>query len=473
MQQTIRFYYGFQEQTLTFGEGCEYKATDNLLFYLRQVLKAKVTREGCGVGDCGACTVVLGELREGKIIYYPINSCLFMLPSLDGKWLITSDHLRYNGELHPVQQALLEHYGVQCGFCTSGMLMSMFALYKNTLHPSRQIIEDRMTGNLCRCTGYRPILEATRQACTGAPDHFTAHEPQVLRWMEQNRPQEFLYNTNGIVYYRPVKLEDALIWHHREQHSCPACGFSDIAVMHRKQDSKIAHILDLSVIGEMREITATPAGLTIGASVPVEQAREACQEQFPQMYELLGRFASYQIRQVASLSGNIASGSPIGDTLPMLMAHHAILRIARIENGTLLQREVPMNEFITGYKKNVLAHNELIRNIFIPHIPNGMIVRCMKVSNRRSVDIAAVSLSARYRMENGCCREIELYYGGMAERVKRASGAEQALRDHPMDEMHIALAQQALLSDFSPIPDVRATAQRRMELAQNLLEILC
>lgn len=472
MNNIIRFYYGFSEQTILFSPKSEYKPSDTLLYYLRKSLGVKATREGCGVGDCGACTVILAELRDGKIFYYPVNSCLLMLPMLQGKWLITSNHLRNGTELHPIQQSLLKHYGVQCGFCTSGMLMSMLGLFKNTIHPNRTIVEERLTGNLCRCTGYHSIYDAVVEVCDGSLDHFTAHEKYVKKWMEENPVQDFLYTNEGDSYYRPLKLQDALSWYIKER-PYPICGSSDTIVANKKLGREVPHYLDLNAVEELKKIYNTEQGLMIGASVTIEEVRNKAKEQFPALYSLLGKFASFQIRQIASITGNLASSSPIGDTIPMLMAHHAIIRIARVDNGKIELREVPVNEFITGYRQNVLKDDELIHSIFIPHLKEKREVYCYKVSNRRSVDISTLSLSVRISRDKNICKEIELYYGGMAESVKRAFNAEKVLLGRQICPESIEVAQKALQEDFSPISDPRATAAKRTQLAGNLLMFLC
>lgn len=472
MENTIRFYYGFEPRTITFPAGCEYRPTDTLLYYLRHALGAKATREGCGVGDCGACTVVLAELREGRLVYYPVNACLVMLPMLDGKWLILSEHLRDGEWLHPVQEALLKHYGVQCGFCTSGMLMSMFSLYKNTIHPDRQTVEERLTGNLCRCTGYRSILDAAIEACTGEADRFSEFEPQVLEWMKSCQLREFCCEDENKIYDRPVRLVDALMYYRRDPQVSLVCGGSNLMVAHHAQGQPPHRVLDLSAIGELYGVEVNEQGVRLGASVPVERVREAVKTLFPEIYDLLGRFASCQIRQVASIAANLASTSSIADAIPALLAHHAVVRIAGMDGDAITLRDLPAREFIIGPRRNALQAGELIHSIFIPAIPAGVEIRCFKVSKRRSVDITMVGLGARIEWEQGVCRNVELYYAGMAATVRRATYAEQTLRGRALDPETILAAQQALERDFTPISDVHATASHRWELARNLLVML-
>lgn len=477
MKSRVEFFYGNRPVSIEFGKGHFYLPTDTVLYYLRKELNVRATREGCGVGDCGACTVVLAEFVQGKFYYYAVNSCLLMLPSLDGKWLITANSLTQiqreytagDGDdlssLHPVQRELLKFYGVQCGFCTSGMLMSMFAIYKNHKTPSRKIIEEKMAGNLCRCTGYRPIVDACISACTGEADAFTAMEPKVREWMQSLGKEDFM--TKG--YYTPATLQDALRFYNK---GCVVvCGTSDTLVKIKKQGVVPSSIMDLSRVKELLDVKIEDEVVTIGAAVPVERVRGIIQESHPNLSVALGRFASHQIRNVASLAGNIASPSPIGDGVSMLMAYDAVVNIAKEDNGSIAYRSIAMENFVQGYKKSVLFDNEIIISTTIPVLQKGCLVRCYKLSKRHSVDISTVNLSVRLKFEDSVVCDVKLFYGGMAEMVKRGVCAERYLKGKKMDLSMIKDACDVLENDFSPISDARATAGARMQMAKNLLEL--
>lgn len=470
MTSRIDFYLGFQPASIEFGPNKGYQPTDTLLYFLRKELRVKATRQGCGMGDCGACTVVLAELRNGGVIYKAINSCLMLLPSLQGKWLILPTHLTApDGALHPVQESLLQHYGIQCGFCTSGMLMSMFSLYKSVTHPSREIINQRLSGNLCRCTGYQPILEACIEVCNAEPDRFTEQEPAVRGYLESLSQEDFIYNTQSSCYYRPYHLQDALYWLQRHPALQPTCGSTDLVAAHHKRGAPIEQVLDLSAVEEMLLLSRSDAGVDIGAAVAIEDVREFVATEFPVLREALGRFASHQIRNVASLAGNIASASPIGDAIPLLMAHHAVIHIAQIDK----ELSYPIRDFVTGYKSSVLKQGDLISSITLPPIAQGVRIFSFKLSKRKQVDISSVSMSARLRLsDQNIVEHLEIYYGGMADQVKRAFVAEELLIGADWSRQQIELAASSLCKEFTPLSDARATSEGRMVMAQNLLYLL-
>lgn len=486
MSNNITFFYGTKPVTISFYDGARFIPTDTVLFYLREELKVKATREGCGVGDCGACTVVLAELIDGKFFYYAVNSCLMMLPALNGKWLITANSLtqmqRMHGsgddveKLHPVQRELLNFYGVQCGFCTSGMLMSMFAIYKNFTAPSVALIEECMAGNLCRCTGYRPIIDACIKACTGEDDAVTLFEPKVKKWIDSYKKEDFCAQN----FYKPVLLNNALKYYSQE---CVAiCGSSEFTIEIKKKGVIPNKIMDISGVKELREVIKGKNGITIGAALPIERFRRAIKERHPELYKGLGHFASHQIRNVAAIAGNIACPSPISDSVSMLMAHNAVINTALEEDGVIIKRSIPIESFVKGYRKSVLRTDEMIISITLPYLQKNERVKFYKVSKREMVDISTLNLGAYIQLDNqGNIKEIKLYYGGMAEMVKRGRNAEEYMmgknlpnNNSNMLESNTIDTKKAcslLRKDFTPISDVRATAQVRMKMAENLLEL--
>jgi xanthine dehydrogenase small subunit len=283
----------------------------------------KGVKEGCAEGDCGACTVVIGELGDGRNIHYSaVDSCLFFLPMLDGKQLITVENLRSaTGDLHPVQQAMVDTDGSQCGYCTPGFIMSLFSLFKNSDHPSRDEIDDALTGNLCRCTGYRPIIEAAAKACIhDSSDHFTKDEPQAIRLMQSLPRGSVHVQSDRRQYFRPVTLTEALSLKQKFPDAVVISGATDVALRVTKKHEVLNSIIDISNIAELKNISVGEVSVSIGAGVTISNALATVQKHFPALFDMLSVFGSRQIRNLATFGGNLGTASPIGDTLPVLVA---------------------------------------------------------------------------------------------------------------------------------------------------------
>ncbi len=464
MHNRVQLFFGNRPYEI---DCTKYAPDTTVLQWLRSLRGQSGTKEGCGEGDCGACTVVLGEVEHGRIRYKSVTSCLLFLPALQGKWLITVEHLQSNdGTYHPIQQALAGRHGIQCGFCTPGVSMSMLALYKNQVTPDRDSIIRALSGNLCRCTGYAPFISACRDACTGAPDHFTALEQTVLQHLNHITGEAFEYNTSGLHYFRPTALSTALKWKAAHPGALLINGSTEVAVKKNKRQAHFPLILDLGAIPALKEIIVKEEQLIIGAGVCMEELRKATAALLPELSELLEHFASLQVRNIASIGGNIASASPIGDTIPALMAYGATVQLS----GSKGLRNEPLESFITGYRSTQLAPEEIIYSITIPRTGSNTQVYCFKVSKREMVDIATVSLSAMLRLsEDGIVEAVKLFYGGMAATVKRAAKTEATLTGKAWTEENIQLATALITEDFTPLSDARATANGRLLMARNLL----
>ena len=466
-QHTLRFLHNGKPVTIRFNEGCRFKPSTTVLNYLRSFPDLKGTKEGCAEGDCGACTVVVAFQSGDKLIYKAFNSCLLFLPWLNGKHLITVEALSNNGELHPVQQLLIDHYGSQCGFCTPGIVMSLFALFKSGNQPDTNYAKTALSGNLCRCTGYQPILDVALKAMSlDGKDHFSSKEKDVIHFLNAVQIQSQTFTNKDQLYYRPDNLPTALELCEQHADAYMVNGGSDLALQQSKKFIHFPVVIDLSAIAELNEFREEEQAYIIGSGLNFEEVLHKLEGRLPVIEELLGVFASKQIRNLATFGGNIGSASPIGDTLPVLFALKASLGLVSASGV----RIIPVETFIKGYRKTDLKRGELILNIVIPKPDEHSIVRFYKVSKRKDVDISTVSLAARLkRNSDNEVAEIILAYGGMAEVVKRATLAEGYLLGKRLTEEIIHEACKLIDSGFEPISDARSGNEARKIMAKNLL----
>lgn len=469
---TIRFVLDDQIVTVDFNKA-DYHPSTTVLNYLRSLPGHRGTKEGCGEGDCGACTIVLGELEDGRIKYKAVNSCLLFLSAIHGKQVITIENLaQQNGneiKLHPVQQAIVENYGSQCGFCTPGVIMTMFALYKSDIEISKKNIIECLAGNLCRCTGYEPISKAVIQACNNRqPDHFDDNEPKIKRMLleikEETKSKEI--HTTQQRYFLPSNPEDALHFCITYPLAYIVNGATDTAIRQNKNYEFLPEIIDLSCVREFKEIRIENNGIYAGAGVSLESFKKLIEEQLPQVSELLEMFASWQIRNIATIGGNLATSSPIGDLIPLFIVLRARLELIDTEKS----RWVDIEDFITGYRKNCLMPGELLKGVFFPKPENDIIIRSEKISTRRHLDISTLSIALRLKKDpENRIEEIILAYGGLADKPKRADGTEKFLEGKILNESVIEQSTLFIENDFTPISDARASASYRIIVAKNLL----
>jgi xanthine dehydrogenase small subunit len=439
--------------------------TRTVLMYLREDLGRTGTKEGCAEGDCGACTVVVRELAGEGTRARAINSCLQFLPTLDGKELVTVESLQRPGDtLHPVQQAMVEQHASQCGFCTPGFVMSLYALYETKRAASRDEVTDALAGNLCRCTGYRPILDAA-QAMYRIGSMPGLDAPAVARLRSLQRDRALTIEEGAHQYFAPVTLAELAQLREAYPQARILAGGTDVGLWVTKGLQDIPAIIYVGNVAELRRIHATGAYLELGAAVTWTDAFGPLTEHFPELSELLRRFASPPIRNAATIGGNIANGSPIGDSMPALMVLGARLRLRRGE----AVRDLGLDEFYLGYQRNALEAGEFVESVRIPLRAGEQHFRTYKLSKRFDQDISALCAAFWVDVRGGRVNAARVAYGGMAAVPARARHCEEALAGRPWSLPSVANAMDALAQDYTPISDMRAGAPYRAATARTLL----
>ena len=454
-----------------------------LLEFLREHLGRTGTKEGCAEGDCGACTVVLGDANvDGSLAWRPVNACIRLLPTIDGKAVFTVESLKSaDGSLHPVQQALVDCHASQCGFCTPGFAMSLFGLYKNAHQPSRAVIDDALSGNLCRCTGYRPIIAAgERMGALASPlgwrapgvdgegKRVVSDEERALATTlaSLRRDHTFAYEHAGQRWFSPTTVAELAALRSKFPEAQIVAGATDVGLWITKQHRELGTMIYVGNVRELLETRRTESHLDIGAAVTLTDAFALLNVEYPMLAEAWTRFASVPIRNSGTLGGNIANGSPIGDTMPVLIALGASVVLRRGED----ERELPLEALYIDYQKTALMPGEFVARVRIPRVAPDCDLRAYKVSKRFDQDISAVFVCFRMRRSGDHIAELRIGCGGMAAIPRRAAKCEQTLIGQAWTEATVVAGQAALDDDFTPLSDMRASSDYRRLALRNLLQ---
>jgi xanthine dehydrogenase small subunit len=431
-------------------EADEADPTVTLLDYLRYTLRRTGTKEGCAEGDCGACTVLVGELEGDAVRWRAVNACILFLPMLDGKALRTVESLSGS---HPVQREMIERHGSQCGFCTPGFVMSLYGRSLGAAGTEGVPVGDVIAGNLCRCTGYGPILAAGEAVPPGVED-----DAELVAALNQLQP----------AYGHPETadaLADLLV---ANPETRIVAGATDVGLWVTKQHRDLGPTVFIGDIADLRQIDETQDALTLGAAVRYSDAREALARLHPNLGELVRRIGGVQVRNAGTIGGNIANGSPIGDMPPALIALGAELTLRRGRE----RRTIPLEAFFLGYGKQDRAPGEFVESVRIPRPSPNMLIRIVKLSKRFDSDISGVCGAFALRIADGMVQDARVAFGGMAAIPARAPGCEAALAGQTWSETTVEAAARALAGDYDPIDDLRASAAYRRNVAANLLRRL-
>jgi xanthine dehydrogenase small subunit len=443
--------------------------TRTLLDYLRLDEKARGTKEGCAEGDCGACTVAVGSLKDGRLVYEPVNACITFLGQVDGKQIITVDDLApAEGRLHPLQQAMVDHHASQCGFCTPGFVMALFPLFQNGRKAGRRQIVDQIAGNLCRCTGYRPLVDSALAAIDGKQtDSWSKQRVKAEALLRDMADDEDVFIGDDRRFFA-APASDAGLAALMEAHPEAAIvsGATDVGLWVTKQLRDLPKVAFLGRMKSLRMITETKDAVTLGAAVTYAEAERSLAGIDPDIGELLRRLGSKQVRATGTVGGNIANGSPIGDSPPILIALGSTIALRK---GTTT-RNLALEDFFIAYGKQDRSAGEILWSVTVPKLKRNEAFRCYKITKRFDQDISSILAAFKFTLDGRRITSARIAYGGMAATPKRAKQTEQALAGASLgDSTSWRTAENMIAKDFAPIDDHRASARYRIETAAALL----
>jgi len=433
-----------------------------VLEYLRNYKNLKGTKEGCASGDCGACTAVIAEVKNNTLKYKSINTCITLLYSLHSKQLLTVEYIE-SKYLHPVQQSMVDNDGAQCGFCTPGFVMSMYAMHKNKIRPTESNINRYLSGNLCRCTGYRPIKEALKNL--KKYKNLESDTSKVFRKLKKIKLNDIVIGNNETKFFIHQNLKSFKKDFIKSKNPSLLVGGTDISLDITKKRKNLNEIFYLGQNKDLNYVKVRNNNLHIGAATPINDILESLKKYYHEFYEMFERYGSEQIRNVASLGGNIGSASPIGDSLPVLISLNAILVLDGLKS-----RKIEMSNYFISYRKTKLRKNEFIKEIIIPLKSKNNILKCYKISKRIDDDISSVFMAINSEIKKDTFKSIKIVCGGMAAIPKIAKATENYLKNKKINLENINKAKLIISKEFSPLSDVRGSKKYRTKIVANLLD---
>jgi xanthine dehydrogenase small subunit len=462
MRDYLRFFVNGQECRVRGAEAFQPLST-----FLRNKLGITGTKIVCEEGDCGACTVLSGRLKQGSLDYSAINSCIQYVYQADLSHIITVEGLKCHGALNPVQEAMVSWQGAQCGFCTPGFVVALSGHFDKNRQCTVQGVRDCLTGNLCRCTGYEPIIKSAMNVDFSALwplSKLYPPEKMVTAFVEGGKQSALVSSPTQSVFI-PSTIEEAIKYKSDNPGAVIIAGGTDVSVNMNKRGFEPQQLLSFANLSDLDLVSVTDGMMTVGAKVTMAQLEDYFRMRVPEFHNILWVFGSPQIRNAATLAGNIANASPIGDTPPFLMVMDAVLELT----GSRGTRPVRINEFYRGYKKFDLQSDEFISAVVIPLPAAHEIVKLYKVSRRKHLDIATSTAAFRLTLKKDIIEEIAVAYGGVAPVILRLPRTEAYLKGRPLSLETMTAAGEVAVSEISPIDDVRGSKAFRNQLARNLM----
>jgi len=439
--------------------------------YLRYAKGCTGTKIVCAEGDCGACSVLMSDpktLLEGKLNYVPVNSCIQYLYLLDGTSIVTIEGLKSEDAFHPIQEAMVKHHGAQCGYCTPGIVCTLAGLFENKDDVSKKNVQNALTGNLCRCTGYDPIISAALDVNTANYEKLNKRygQKELIDDLLKQRNTPIEITINGNTLYSPTSLESFSTIRDQHKDATIVSGATDLGVVTNKGRKEIKQSISLNLIDELYYIENTDTHIVVGAKVSLSKLQKHIEKEQPEFSNLLNIFASPQIKNTGTLIGNVANGSPIGDTLPFLFVAEALIET----HGPDGERTININEFYKGYRTLDLKQNEIITAIRIPHKDKNKVLKLYKVSKRKDLDISAFTAAILIEKDKSHISSAKIAYGGVAATVLRMKSIEEELTDKPFKLETFKQAAKLVRKEITPLSDVRGSQEFRYKLAENILE---
>lgn len=445
-------------------------ASDTLLDFIRLERKLTGTKEGCAEGDCGACTVLVGRRHGTGLVYEAVNACIRLLASVDCCHVVTVEHVAGRGApLHPIQQSMVDHHASQCGFCTPGIVMSLYAMWMSNPTSNDEDIESTLQGNLCRCTGYQPIIDAAKAVFDhGDPanDALNMERDEIMaRLADLNDGRRVQISRGNDIAILPANVDDLAEILIENPKATIVAGSTDVGLWVTKFMKSISPSVFVAHLDGLLSIEVDAEGVTLGAGVTYSQSEAVIGAQFPHLVGFWDRIGGRQVRNMGTIGGNIANGSPIGDTPPALIALDATITLRK---GTE-RRTIPLESYFLAYGKQDRQAGEFLESIHIPRPKSGSLNAAYKISKRRDEDISSVCGAFSLSVEDGVITSARIAFGGLAATPKRAASVERSLVGKPWSEQTINHAETSFEQDFAPISDWRASAEYRSLVARRLL----